>query len=76
MYILVVRRDKQVIYQKEFKTFEDLMKKFNEIDFAKEKCSYNIYKNMNITEILHEFLKNDDEIDKIKNELKDIINEL
>lgn len=78
MYILKViyKKDKSLNFQKEYKNFQDLMKKFNEIDFEKEKCLYNIYKSMNISEILHDYLGSNSDLETIKNELKDIIEDL
>lgn len=57
MYILVVRKNKKIVFQKEYKSFNDLLKKFEEFDFKKEGLLYNIYKNMEINEILDDFFK-------------------
>lgn len=76
MYILVVRKDKKVIFHKEYKNFEDLMEKFEKINFSKDNLTYNIYKNMLVSEIIHDFLGINDEIEKVKNELKDLLKEL
>lgn len=76
MYILVVRKDKKVIFQKEFKTFNEVMEKYNEFNFEKENLTYNIYKNMPVSDILHEYLRDSDDLDIIKNELKELLKQL
>ena len=76
MYILVLRKNKNIVFQKEYKNFEDLMKKFNSIDFEKEKLLYNIYKNMNVKEILKDYCINDKETKEIMTDLLDILKNL
>ena len=71
MYILVVRKNKEVVFQKEYKTFEDLMKKFDSFNFNKDNLNYSIYKNMSIKEILKDYIINDKEA---KETMKDILN--
>lgn len=75
MYILVVRKDKEVIFHKEYKNFEDLMNKFESFDFDKDKLTYNIYRSMRVSEIIHEFLGIDN-MEEVKNELKDLLKDL
>lgn len=76
MYILVVRKDKKVIFHKEYKNFEDLMEKFEKVNFSKDNLTYNIYKNMPVSEIIHEFLGIDEDMKKVINELKELLKDL
>ena len=54
MYILKVihKKDKSLYFQKEYKTFEELYKKFKNIDFESDNYLYSIYKEMSIYQIL------------------------
>lgn len=76
MYILVIRKDKKVLFQKEFKNFDELMKKYSDFNFEKENLTYNIYRSMPVNEILREYLKDSDDLDIIKKELKDLLKDL
>lgn len=76
MYILVVRKNKEIVFQKEYKTFEDLMKKFDSFDFEKENLVYNIYKNMEVIEIVKEYCLFDKDAKEVMTDLLKVIKEL
>ena len=61
--------------KKEYTNFQDLMKKFESIDFESGKYLYSIYKNLSIKEVMDEYFGDDKALEKLIEELKELVKE-